>query len=150
MFIYILSGWEGSVADGRVLRDAIHRPAGVKVPTGNYYLCDNGYGKLEGFLKPYLGVRYHLKKWDRGNGGPQAPRELFNLRHASTQNVIERTFGLLKTCWGILRSPSYYPIKVQNQIIVACCLLHNFLRMEMPDDPLEGELPDEVDMPIDH
>ncbi|KAL0375627.1 UNVERIFIED_CONTAM: hypothetical protein Scaly_0680300 [Sesamum calycinum] len=93
---------------------------------------------------------YHLKEWDRGNGGPQSPHELFNLRHASARNVIERTFGLLKTRWGILRSSSYYPIRVQNQIIVACCLLHNFVRMEMPDDPLEGELSDEVDMPVDH
>ncbi|KAL0301353.1 UNVERIFIED_CONTAM: hypothetical protein Sradi_6412100 [Sesamum radiatum] len=150
MFTYVLSGWEGSAADGRVLRDAVHRPAGVKVPTGNYYLCDNGYGNVEGFLTPYRGVRYHLKEWDRGNGGPQCPRELFNLRHASARNVIERTFGLLKTRWGILRSPSYYPIRVQNQIIVACCLLHNFVRMEMPDDPLEGELPNEADMPVDH
>ncbi|KAL0396475.1 UNVERIFIED_CONTAM: hypothetical protein Scaly_0095900 [Sesamum calycinum] len=104
---------------------------------GNYYLCDNGYGNVEGFLTPYRGVRYHLKEWDRGTGGPQSPRELFNLRHASARNVIERTFGLLKTRWGILRSPSYYPIRVQNQIIVACCLLHNFVRMEMLDDPLE-------------
>ncbi|KAL0423177.1 UNVERIFIED_CONTAM: hypothetical protein Sradi_0852500 [Sesamum radiatum] len=150
IFIYVLSGWEGSAADGRVLRDAIHRPAGIKVPTGNYYLCDNGYGNVEGFLTPYRGVRYHLKEWDRGTGGPQSPRELFNLRHASARNVIERTFGLLKTRWGILRSPSYYPIRFQNQIIVACCLLHNFVRMEMPDDPFEGELPDEVDMSIDH
>ncbi|KAK4403144.1 hypothetical protein Sango_1055100 [Sesamum angolense] len=50
---YVLSGWEGSAADGRVLRDAVHRPVGVKVPTGNYYLCDNGYGNVEGFLTPY-------------------------------------------------------------------------------------------------
>ncbi|KAL2243989.1 UNVERIFIED_CONTAM: hypothetical protein Sindi_0516900 [Sesamum indicum] len=43
--------------------------------------------------------------------------------------------------WGILRSPSFYPIKVQNRIILVCCLLHNFLRTEMPDDPLVNELP---------
>ncbi|KAL0462164.1 UNVERIFIED_CONTAM: hypothetical protein Slati_0104000 [Sesamum latifolium] len=33
-FIYVLSGWEGSAADGRVLRDAVHRAGGIKVPTG--------------------------------------------------------------------------------------------------------------------
>ncbi|KAL0396244.1 UNVERIFIED_CONTAM: hypothetical protein Scaly_0072800 [Sesamum calycinum] len=65
-FIYALSGWEGSAADGRVLRDAIHRPTGLKVPTGKYYLFDNGYSNVEGFLTPYRGVRYHLKEWDRG------------------------------------------------------------------------------------
>lgn len=31
-FIYVLPGWEGSAADGRVLRDALLRPHGLKVP----------------------------------------------------------------------------------------------------------------------
>ncbi|KAK4403077.1 Clp protease adapter protein ClpF, chloroplastic [Sesamum angolense] len=88
-FIYALSGWEGSAANGRVLRDAIHRPTGLKVPTGNYYLCDNRYNNVEGFLTSYCGVRYHLKEWGRGCGGPQTARELFNLRHGSARNIIE-------------------------------------------------------------
>ncbi|KAL0361525.1 UNVERIFIED_CONTAM: hypothetical protein Sradi_3837000 [Sesamum radiatum] len=108
-----------------------------------YYLCDNGYDNGGGFLTPYRGVRYHLKKWDRGGGGPQNARELFNLRHASARNVIERSFGLLKMKWGILRSPSYYSIDVQSRIVVACCLLHNYVRMEMPEDPLESEVPED-------
>ncbi|MFQ6656448.1 hypothetical protein Gotur_026553 [Gossypium turneri] len=33
-FVYVLSGWEGSIADGRVLRDAICRRHGLKVPHG--------------------------------------------------------------------------------------------------------------------
>ncbi|KAL1569378.1 poly(ADP-ribose) glycohydrolase [Salvia divinorum] len=33
---------EGSAADGRVLKDAISRENGLKVPTGFYYLCDAG------------------------------------------------------------------------------------------------------------
>lgn len=34
-FIYVLPGWEGLTHDGRVLRDAICRPYGLKVPKGN-------------------------------------------------------------------------------------------------------------------
>ena len=34
-FIYVLAGWEGSAADGRILRDALSRPNGLKVPQGN-------------------------------------------------------------------------------------------------------------------
>ncbi|CAN1837261.1 hypothetical protein LINPERHAP1_LOCUS35036, partial [Linum perenne] len=34
-FIYCLSGWEGSAHDARVLRDALCRPNGLKVPKGN-------------------------------------------------------------------------------------------------------------------
>ena len=33
-FVYILPGWEGSATDARVLRDAIHRESGLKVPKG--------------------------------------------------------------------------------------------------------------------
>ncbi|KAL0463208.1 UNVERIFIED_CONTAM: hypothetical protein Slati_0208400 [Sesamum latifolium] len=70
-----LGWWEGSAADSRVLRDAIHRPNGLRVPS------------------------------------------------------------------GILRSQSFHPIDVQNMIIMACCLLDNFIRNEMPDDPFAHKNP---------
>ena len=35
-FIYVLPGWEGSAHDGRVLRNAISRPDGLRVLEGNY------------------------------------------------------------------------------------------------------------------
>lgn len=33
-FIYVLPGWEGSAADRRVLRDAVNRLDGLRVPVG--------------------------------------------------------------------------------------------------------------------
>ncbi|CAN1215410.1 hypothetical protein LINPERPRIM_LOCUS207 [Linum perenne] len=33
-FMYCLAGWEGSAHDGRVLRDAVSRPNGLRVPKG--------------------------------------------------------------------------------------------------------------------
>ncbi|XP_057740086.1 uncharacterized protein LOC130957232 [Arachis stenosperma] len=48
-----------------------------------------------------------------------------------------RCFGLLKKRWAILRSPSFYPIRIQSHIIIACCLLQNFIRMNMDVDPEE-------------
>lgn len=33
-FSYVLPGWEGSAGDARVLRDAVNRPYGLKVPLG--------------------------------------------------------------------------------------------------------------------
>ncbi|KAL8460816.1 hypothetical protein ACS0TY_032355 [Phlomoides rotata] len=137
-FVYVLTGWEGSAADSRVLRDAINRTSGLKVPRGNYYLCDNGYPNCEGFLTPYKGIRYHLSEWT--SRSPQNPREFFNMKHTRARNVVERTFGLLKMRWGILRSPSWYSVKTANQIIMACCFIHNFIRMEMGIDPLEDVL----------
>ncbi|XP_031106417.1 protein ALP1-like [Ipomoea triloba] len=138
-FVYVLSGWEGSVADSRVLRDAISRTHALEVPHGCYYLVDAGYTNCEGFLAPFRGQRYHLNEWRHGYQ-PTSPQEFFNMKHAAARNVIERCFGLLKIRWGILRSPSYYPIKTHNRIIIACCLLHNLIRQVMQVDPMESEL----------
>ncbi|XP_021814307.1 protein ALP1-like isoform X2 [Prunus avium] len=132
-------GWEGSASDSRVLRDAITRPNGLKVPNGYYYLVDGGYTNGEGFLAPYRGTRYHLSEWRDGHT-PSNHEEYFNMKHASARNVIERCFGLIKVRWGILRSPSFYPIKTQCRIITACCLLHNLIRREMSIDPIEHEI----------
>ncbi|XP_028789603.1 protein ALP1-like [Neltuma alba] len=145
-FIYVLAGWEGSAADGRVLRDAINRRNGnLKVPQGQYYLVDAGYTNCEGFLVPYRGQRYHLSEWRDGRH-PVNARECFNLRHASTRNVIERCFGMLKLRWAILRSPSFYPVRTHCRIVIACCLLHNLIRQQ-GSDPLEAGF-EEMDMDI--
>ncbi|XP_075480262.1 uncharacterized protein LOC142520977 [Primulina tabacum] len=137
-FIYALTGWEGSAADARVLRDALNRDDSLRVPRGSYYLCDNGYANVEGFLTPYRRVRYHRDAWGNRACGPQDYKELFNWRHSQARNVIERAFGLLKKRWAILRSPSFYPLKVQNHIIFACILLHNFIRTQMDEDPMDN------------
>src|ERR1700733_1759785 len=62
-FCYILSGWEGSAADGRVFEDARWNDFGI--PPGHYYLADAGFPSCDALLVPYRGVRYHLKEWGR-------------------------------------------------------------------------------------
>ncbi|MFQ6656904.1 hypothetical protein Gotur_026816 [Gossypium turneri] len=91
-FVYVLPSWEGTVADGRVLRDAISRRHGLKVPHGKGYQ-------------------------------PSSLQEFFNMKHAST-----------------LRSPSFYLVRVHNRIIIACCLLHNFIRTHMSIDSIAAEV----------
>jgi len=38
-FTYVLAGWEGSAHDVTVLRDALDRPTGLKVPEGISVPC---------------------------------------------------------------------------------------------------------------
>ncbi|KAL8557281.1 hypothetical protein ACS0TY_004642 [Phlomoides rotata] len=74
-YVYVLSGWEGSAADNRILCDAVTRTNGLKVPTGNNSIMimhlnnslwlviityDGGYTNDNGFLTPYRGVRAHM------------------------------------------------------------------------------------------
>jgi len=61
---------------------------------GKYYLRDVGFMLKAKILTAYHGVRYHLKNYIRR--GPQNAQELFNHRHSSLRNVIERTFNVLK------------------------------------------------------
>ncbi|XP_024019308.1 uncharacterized protein LOC112090976 [Morus notabilis] len=132
-FTYVLPGWEGSVANGRVLHDALRRANGLRVPNGCYYLVDAGYTNCKAFLAPFRGQQYRLKEWEDGTQ-PRNAQEYFNMKHSHARNVIERCFGLLNSRWVILCSPSFFPIKTQNRIILACCLLHNFIMHEMPND----------------
>uniref|UniRef100_A0A0A9GA85 DDE Tnp4 domain-containing protein n=1 Tax=Arundo donax TaxID=35708 RepID=A0A0A9GA85_ARUDO len=62
------------------------------------------------------------------------------MKHSSARIVIERTFGLLKLHWGMIRNGSYYPIDSQIAIILACCYLHNPIRQQMSSDPFEPQL----------
>ncbi|KAK0590354.1 hypothetical protein LWI29_025751 [Acer saccharum] len=58
--LVITSDLEGSATDSRVLRDAITRHNGLKVPFGNYYLADAGYTNGHGFLAPYRVIRMYM------------------------------------------------------------------------------------------
>ncbi|KAL8556202.1 hypothetical protein ACS0TY_003842 [Phlomoides rotata] len=84
-FIYVLPGWEGPASDARILRDSINRTHGLKVPLGNYYLCDNA--NSPGFMALYRGVRYYLNEWGPATTQPANFQEHFNMRHTKARNV---------------------------------------------------------------
>ena len=65
---------------------------------------------------------------------PSNPRELFNLRHASARNVIERIFGILKRHFRILLLAPEYDMDVQARVPPALSALHNFIRQHDPSD----------------
>ena len=60
---------------------------------------------------------------------------MFNHAHSSLRNVIERSFGVLKMKWRILKNLPSYPVNKQSKIIVACMALHNFIRECDLQDP---------------
>jgi hypothetical protein len=74
-----------------------------------------------------------MPEWHRGME-PKTPKEKFNRKHSSIRNVIERSFGLLKMKWEILYRIKKYPMWKQKMIVVACMVLHNFIREHNSDD----------------
>jgi hypothetical protein len=65
---------------------------------------------------------------------PQDHEELFNLRHSELRNVIERAFGATKKKFKMFRQPSNFSVRTQARIIMACGIIHNFIRIHDPDD----------------
>ncbi|GAV91772.1 LOW QUALITY PROTEIN: DDE_4 domain-containing protein, partial [Cephalotus follicularis] len=94
-FTYVLSGWEGTSSDSRIIKNALSRVVKLKIPEGKF-----NYKMSGGLIAPYKGVRYHLKEFSSHE--PESPRELFNLRHASLRNAIERAFGAVKKRFPII------------------------------------------------
>ena len=60
-FIYALTGWKGSAADGLLWCDAFEKR--LIIPEGKYLLGDAGFPTSSKLLTPYHGVWYHLAEW---------------------------------------------------------------------------------------
>ncbi|KAK6134848.1 hypothetical protein DH2020_031389 [Rehmannia glutinosa] len=131
MFTFILAGWEGSANDARVLTDALRRDGNFPWPPEGTKLVL----QFSGFLALYRQHRYHINAWRGAMFDPRDREELFNKRHSRLRNAIERAFGVLKGRFPILKGPMpRYSIRRQVNIVIACCVLHNWLRANYQDD----------------
>ncbi|CAL8083459.1 unnamed protein product [Prunus armeniaca] len=104
-------GRKGAAHDARIFMEALRRPI-LKFPhppTGKYYLVDAGYPQIKGYLGPYRGERYHLPDFRRGSQ-PRGKKEIFNHRHSSLRCTIERTFGVWKNRWRMIRQMHNFPM----------------------------------------
>ncbi|KAH6759173.1 nuclease HARBI1-like protein [Perilla frutescens var. frutescens] len=146
-FMYVLSGWEGSTHDSKLLNDALSRTNGLQVPQGKYFLVDCGFANRRQFLDPLSGVRYHLKDFSGQGRHPRNAIELFNLRHASLRNVIERIFGVFKSRFTIFKTAPPFSFQIQAELVLACAGLHNFLRKECRSDEFPVEYEGDEDLP---
>ncbi|XP_061375020.1 uncharacterized protein LOC133317200 [Gastrolobium bilobum] len=97
-FTFVYAGWEGSANDCRIFTTALETPRleFPHPPPGKFYAVDSGYPTRDGYLTPFKGERYHLNDYRGRQNQPRSTKELFNHRHSSLRNVIERSFGALK------------------------------------------------------
>nr|XP_027075688.1 protein ANTAGONIST OF LIKE HETEROCHROMATIN PROTEIN 1-like [Coffea arabica] len=95
-------------------------------------MVDATYRNMSGFMAPFRGAH--------GTHHERVAKVLFNRRHASVRNIIERTFGVLKKRFPIFKRPMQnYLIATQNNIVLVCCTLHNFMRDYVPNDEYFNE-----------
>jgi len=108
---------------------------------------DSGYPNRTGYLAPFKGTTYHIPEFHHRSGRPpQGKYEMFNFLHSSLRNVIERSFGVLKQKWYILKGISSFSTRTQKHIVLACIALHNFIR----DSKLHDEEFDRCDADEDY
>ena len=108
----------------------------VCVCVGSYYLVDSGLPIGTSFLPPHKSTRYHVQEFNSSGRRITSKKELYNYRHSSLQMVIERSFGVLKARFPILNlMPNFKPIR-QWYVVIVCCALHNFIRMNNRSDEL--------------
>ncbi|XP_068649581.1 uncharacterized protein [Aristolochia californica] len=98
---------------------------------------------MPGFFAPYLGTRYHLQEF--GDNLHKNDKELFNRRHSSLRNTIERTFDALKARFQMLKGAPSLSYKIQMKTVIVCFILHNYIRKEDYDDMFELEDDDSDD-----
>ncbi|XP_051206926.1 protein ALP1-like [Lolium perenne] len=125
-FTYVLVGWEGSTHDASILANSLSMPVGLQIHDGKFYLGDVGYASLPGILPPFRKTRYHLNEFSAKHR-PLNVRELFNLRHSSLRVTIERAFAALKNKFKVLDQKPFHTFDTQVKLILACCILHNWI-----------------------
>jgi hypothetical protein len=65
---------------------------------------------------------------------PQNAEELFNLRHSSLRNVVEKSFGIIKGRFAVLQTPVKYPIDFQIKLTYILFALHNAIHITKGGD----------------
>ena len=127
LFLDVAAGFPGSMHDSRVLRNSslyrritnnelllgpTVRVAGREIRP--VLLGDSAYPLSTWLLKPY-------------HEGTNDPEEInFNKELSRARVSVECAFSILKGRWRILQKRLDSDIAFTNQIIIACCVLHNF------------------------
>ncbi|GAV76436.1 LOW QUALITY PROTEIN: DDE_4 domain-containing protein, partial [Cephalotus follicularis] len=76
------------------------------------YIVSSGYSNMQGFLSPFCDrVTYQTQEFRRSRRIPEEHEGLFNHRHSSLRNVIERCFRVLKARFPILKLTPPYDVK---------------------------------------
>ncbi|KAL4119015.1 hypothetical protein QTP88_011888 [Uroleucon formosanum] len=78
---------------------------------------DEAFGLSENIMRPYGGNNLTMSK------------KIFNYRLSRARRYIECTFGILSNKWRIFHRPLNVKLDLAQNIIKACCILHNFVRV---------------------
>ncbi|XP_022183432.1 protein ALP1-like [Myzus persicae] len=131
-FTFVDIGSFGKCADSTVFRDSVFYKKlmnnELNIPEDqpltftetpilpNVLIGDEGFGVSTKLLRPFGGKNLSVKK------------RIFNYRLSRARRYIECTFGILTNKWRIFHRPLNVSMELTEEIVKACCVLHNFVR----------------------
>lgn len=86
---------------------------GVKLPF--FYIGDDAFPLCKRLMKPFA------------QKGLSDEERIFNYRLSRGRRCIENAFGIMSSKWLILRKTMFCSPDRAAKIIIACCVLHNYL-----------------------
>lgn len=148
-FIFIDVGAEGKASDGGVWKKTslfdymtdennplnVPQPAlipGIREPIPYFLVGDDAFAMTPSLLKPYAAQ------------GISARNRIYNYRLSRSRMVVENAFGILTTRFRIFRKEITMHPAGTEKVVLACSVLHNFLRRKcgvtyMPQRSIDSE-----------
>ncbi|XP_066460992.1 uncharacterized protein [Eleutherodactylus coqui] len=139
-FVCIDVGAYGSTGDSRVLRtsqigmqilrDGVTLPApqpfpGTTHPVPFVMVSDEAFPLMPNLLRPYP------------RRGLNARKRIFNYRLSRARRVVECAFGIMVSQWRVLGTTLLVDPNTVDDLVKACCVLHNYLRDYRPEVDVE-------------
>nr|XP_022907301.1 protein ALP1-like [Onthophagus taurus] len=131
-FIYVYSGTNGRISGGGVIKNtefynllmsnSLKIPQPVNIPGISdklpyVFIGDEAFPLMTNLMKPY----------SQSNTTGYEER-VFNYRVSRARRVVENAFGIMSNRFRILLQPIATKVETVDDIVLACCVLHNFLR----------------------
>lgn len=140
--IYVNFGTNGRVSDGgviektdfynKLLNNDLNLPKPNEINGLPYvFISDEAFALRPDFLKPY-----NVRVLDD-------QRRIYNYRLSRARRVVENVFGILVSRFGVLRSEINLNPENIDSVVLACCVLHNYLRKNASQSYCPPELLDE-------
>lgn len=135
-FIYCSVGTNGRVSDGGVINhttfyeklicNQLNIPEQAKLSNSDKFLEYVFVGDEAFAMRPDLIKPYNRESLNRN-------RRIFNYRLSRARRVVENAFGILASRFRIFRAPINLKVENIETVVLASCVLHNFLRRNAAD-----------------